>query len=87
MKNVACQATFSFKKWGIMAGFREIPGRGGGAAPLGAGFSGCRGFGVSRQCRGEALPRVGFSRNPELGGSAAARKLKRNPESGGEAAG
>ena len=46
-----------------------------------------RGFGFSRQCRGEALPRGGFSRNPELGGSAAARKLKRNAEKGGGAAG
>jgi hypothetical protein len=33
-----------------------------------AGVSGCRVFGFSRQFRGEALPRVGFSRNPQRGG-------------------
>ena len=42
------------------------------AAPLVPEF---RIVGVSRQCRGEALPRVGFSRNPERGGSAAGRVI------------
>ena len=52
------------------------------------GVSGFRVFGFSlRDSGGEAEPRARVSRNSELGGSAAARKLKRNAEKGGVAAG